>query len=117
MGAAVRTFRAMADPARCLVVEHLAEAPRSAGELAALAGLSKSAMSRHLRVLLESGLVADDRSPDDARVRMFRIRPEGFDDTTDWWRNVRAHWERTLESYAEHVEHVEHVEHRQRDGH
>ena len=62
-------------------------------------------------MLLESGLVADERSPDDARVRMFRIRPEGFDDTTDWWSNVRAHWERTLESYAEHVEH------RQRDGH
>jgi hypothetical protein len=42
---------------------------------------------------------------------MFRIRPEGFDDTTDWWRNVQAHWERTLASYAEHVER------RQRDGH
>jgi len=111
MGTAVRTFTALADPARCLVVEHLAEAPRSAGELAALAGLSKSAMSRHLRVLREAGLVDDERAPDDARVRMFRIRPEGFDDTTDWWRNVQAHWERTLASYAEHVEH------RQRDGH
>ena len=111
MGTAVRTFTALADPARCLVVEHLAEAPRSAGELAALAGLSKSAMSRHLRVLREAGLIDDERAPDDARVRMFRIRPEGFDDTTDWWRNVQAHWERTLASYAEHVGH------RQRDGH
>jgi DNA-binding transcriptional ArsR family regulator len=111
MGAAVRTFTALADPARCLVVEHLAEAPRSAGELAALAGLSKSAMSRHLRVLREAALIDDERAPDDARVRMFRIRPEGFDDTTDWWRNVQAHWERTLASYAEHVGL------RQRDGH
>jgi len=111
MGAAVRTFTALADPARCLVVEHLAEAPRSAGELAALAGLSKSAMSRHLRVLREAGLIDDERAPDDARVRMFRIRPEGFDDTTDWWRNVQAHWERTLASYAEHVQR------RQRDAH
>ena len=111
MGTAVRTFTALADPARCLVVEHLAEAPRSAGELAALAGLSKSAMSRHLRVLREAGLIDDERAPDDARVRMFRIRPEGFDDTTDWWRNVQAHWERTLASYAEHVERG------QRDGH
>ena len=101
---AVRTFTALADPARCLVVERLAEGPRSAGELAALAGLSKSAMSRHLRVLLDAGLVADGRAPDDARVRMFRIRPEGFDDTTDWWRTVQAHWERTLASYAEHLE-------------
>jgi len=62
MGAAVRTFTALADPARCLVVERLAGAPCSAGELAALAGLSKFAMSRRLRVLLEAGLVADDRS-------------------------------------------------------
>jgi hypothetical protein len=35
---------------------------------------------------------------------MFRIRPEGFDATTDWWRTVQAHWERTLASYAEHLE-------------
>jgi DNA-binding transcriptional ArsR family regulator len=98
----------LADPARFLVVERLAEAPRSAGELAALAGLSKSAMSRHLRVLLEAGLVADDRSPDDARVRMFRIRPEGFDATTAWWRQVQAHWGRTLASYAGHVERRQH---------
>ncbi len=103
MPSTVRTFTALADPARCLVVESLAESPRSAGELAALAGLSKSAMSRHLRILLEAGLVADHRSPDDARVRIFRIRPEGFDATTDWWRTVQAHWERTLASYADHV--------------
>ncbi len=107
MPSTVHTFSALADPARCLVVETLAEAPRSAGELATLAGLSRSAMSRHLRVLLEAGLVADDRSPDDARVRMFRIRPEGFDATTTWWRTVQAHWDLTLASYAEHVEHVE----------
>ncbi len=104
MGQAVRTFTALGDPSRCLVVEHLAQSPRSAGELAALAGLTKSAMSRHLRVLREAGLVDDERSPDDARVRMFRIRPEGFDETTNWWRSVQAHWERTLVSYAEHVE-------------
>ncbi len=104
MGSAVRTFTALGDPARCLVVEQLAEAPRSAGELALLAGLSKSAMSRHLRVLLEAGLVDDERSPNDARVRMFRIRPEGFDATNDWWRNVQSHWERTLASYVQHVE-------------
>ncbi len=61
-------------------------------------------MSRHLRVLLEAGLVADDRDPGDARVRIFRIRPEGFDATADWWRTVQAHWERTLASYADHVE-------------
>ena len=101
---AARTFTALADPARCLVVETLAEAPRSAGELAALAGLSKSAMSRHLRVLLEAGLVADDRAPHDARVRVFRIRPEGFEATTNWWRAIQVHWERTLASYANHVE-------------
>ena len=104
MATAVRTFTALADPARCLVVEQLARAPRSAGELAGLAGLSKSAMSRHLRVLLEAGLVADERSPDDARVRVFRIRPEGFDATVQWWADVQAHWQLTLASYAEHVE-------------
>jgi DNA-binding transcriptional ArsR family regulator len=101
---AARTFTALADPTRCLVIERLAESQHSAGELAGLAGLSKSAMSRHLRVLLEAGLIADERDPDDARVRIFRIRPEGFDATAAWWRSVQAHWERTLSSYADHVE-------------
>jgi DNA-binding transcriptional ArsR family regulator len=100
----VRTFAALADPTRFLVVEQLARSPRSAGELATLAGLSKSAMSRHLRVLLEAGLVADARSPEDARVRVFRIRPEGFHDTTEWWSGIQDHWERALASYARHVE-------------
>ena len=42
------------------------------------AGVSGPAMSRHLRVLLEAGIVADERPPDDARVRVFRLRPDSM---------------------------------------
>ena len=41
-------------------------------------GMSAPAMSRHLRVLLRAGVVADERRPEDARLRVFRLRPESM---------------------------------------
>ncbi|MET0260059.1 MAG: metalloregulator ArsR/SmtB family transcription factor, partial [Gaiellaceae bacterium] len=58
---------ALADPTRRRVVQLLRERPYRAGELAAASGTSAPTMSRHLRVLLEAGVVADERLPDDAR--------------------------------------------------
>src|SRR5881394_2084911 len=68
-------FHALADPTRVRVVEALGEGPRKAGELATLTGVSAPSMSRHLRVLLEAGLVEDERPRDDARTRVFHLRP------------------------------------------
>ena len=73
-----KLFDAFADPTRRRVVEELGAGPRRASDLAAAAGASPSTMSRHLRVLLDAGVVADERPSNDARTRVFRLRPESM---------------------------------------
>jgi DNA-binding transcriptional ArsR family regulator len=77
-------FGALADPTRRRVVQLLGAGPLRAGELAVAAGCSGPAMSRHLRVLLDAGMVADERPRRDARVRMFRLRPEPIGALQAW---------------------------------
>ena len=97
-------FSALADPTRRLVVELLGQGPRRAGDLAAEAGTSASGMSRHLRVLLEAGFVVDERVPDDARLRLFRLRPEPLLAVQAWLDQLQAHWNEQLGSFKTYVE-------------
>lgn len=97
-------FPALADPTRRRVVELLGEGPRRAGELAAATGASASGMSRHLRVLLEAGFVVDERVPDDARLRLFRLRPEPVLALQAWLDQLQAHWHEQLGSFKTYVE-------------
>ena len=97
-------LQALADPTRLQVVELLSSAPRRAGELAAASGVSAPAMSKHLRVLLRAGIVADERAPDDARVRIFRLRPESVVALRAWLDQLQAYWDHQLASFKQHVE-------------
>ncbi len=97
-------FGALADPARRQVVQLLGEAPRRAGELATAVGMSAPAMSRHLRVLLEAGIVADERTARDARLRYFRLRPQPMVALQAWLDQLQAHWDDQLASFRRHVE-------------
>jgi DNA-binding transcriptional ArsR family regulator len=97
-------FEALADPARRHVVEMLGQAPRRAGELAAAVGMSPPAMSRHLRVLLEAGIVVDERTARDARLRYFRLRPQSIVAIQAWLDQLQAHWDEQLASFKHHVE-------------
>ncbi|HEV3282150.1 MAG TPA: metalloregulator ArsR/SmtB family transcription factor [Acidimicrobiales bacterium] len=99
-----RFFGALADPTRRCVVELLGSGPRRAGELAAEAGTNAPTMSRHLRVLLQAGIVADHRTSDDARARVFSLRPEPVAAIEAWLDQVKAHWDEQLGSYQRHVE-------------
>jgi DNA-binding transcriptional ArsR family regulator len=97
-------FSALADPTRRRVLELLSDRPRRAGELAAAAKTSAPVMSRHLRILLEAGFVADERVPDDARARVFRLRREPIGDVQAWLDQLEAHWKEQLGSFKRHVE-------------
>jgi DNA-binding transcriptional ArsR family regulator len=97
-------FTVLADPTRRRVLELLSDRPRRAGELAAAAKTSAPVMSRHLRILLESGFVADERVPDDARARVFRLRREPIGDVQAWLDQLQAHWNEQLTSFKRHVE-------------
>jgi DNA-binding transcriptional ArsR family regulator len=95
---------ALADPTRRRVVELLGEGPKRAGALSAAVGMSPPALSRHLRVLLDAGVVADERLPEDARARVFRLRPESVVALRAWLDQVKAEWDEQLSSFKRHVE-------------
>ena len=102
-------LQALGDPARLRVVEVLSRSPRRAGDLAAAAGVPAPAMSKHLRVLLAAGIVTDERSARDARVRVFRLRRESVVAVRAWLDQVQAHWDEQLRAVSAYVERA-HVE-------
>ncbi len=84
-------FGALADPIRLAIVERLLrEGERSAGEIAAPFPVSKPAISKHLRVLEEAGLI--ERRVE-RQWRVCRVRPEAIRAVDDWVRTYRAFWE------------------------
>jgi DNA-binding transcriptional ArsR family regulator len=99
-----RVLAALADPTRRQVVELLGAGPKRAGVLSAAVGTSPPAMSRHLRVLLDAGVVADERLPEDARARVFRLRHESVVALQAWLDELKAQWDEQLLSFKRHVE-------------
>ena len=97
-------FEALADPTRRQVVQLLGSRPHRAGELAEAAGMSAPAMSRHLKVLLESGIVQDHRVPDDARLRIFELRPQSLVAVQAYLDQLQAEWNVQLRAFKRHVE-------------
>ena len=77
-------IEALSDPTRRRIVTLLSGGPKRAGELAAAAGMSAPAMSRHLRVLLSALVIADERLDEDARARVFRLKPESIKTAQAW---------------------------------
>jgi len=99
-----RTLSALADPTRRGVVDLLRVGPRRAGELAEALEMSPPAMSRHLRVLRQSGLVEEQHDGDDARARVYKLVHAPFRDLKRWVEEVEVFWEGQLEAFAAHAE-------------
>lgn len=101
---AVDVFEVLSDPTRRHVVQLLGKRPHRAGELADATGTSQPAMSRHLKILLSSGIVQDERVAEDARVRMFRLQPESLVAVQAFLDQLQAEWRTQLRSFKRHVE-------------
>jgi len=86
--AAGTVIGALSDPTRRRIVTLLGGGPKRAGELAAEVGMSAPAMSRHLRVLLAAAVISDERLEEDARARVFRLRPESIKAAQSWLDSV-----------------------------
>src|SRR4051812_2736826 len=69
-------FTALADPTRRAIFERLAERPSAVGELAGDLPVSRPAVSQHLKVLKEAGLVVDHA---DGTRRIYQLDPDGVD--------------------------------------
>jgi len=98
------TLAALAEPTRRRLVDLLRGGPRRAGELSASLGMTAPATSRHLRVLRASGLVEVTWSDDDARLRVYRLRPEPFVALQAWLDQLDAFWGEQLSSFKRRAE-------------
>jgi DNA-binding transcriptional ArsR family regulator len=98
------TLAALADPARRRVVELLGERPRRAGELADALKLPPPAMSRHLRALKQSGLVAETHPEFDARVRIYTLKEGAMSDLKTWLAETERLWMLQLGAFKTHIE-------------
>ena len=99
-----RTLAALADPYRRQVVDLLRERPRRAGELAEAMGLSAPAMSRHLRHLRMSGLIAESHPEFDARVRVYALQRGPMTELKAWLERAEAGWSEQLAAFKAQVE-------------
>jgi DNA-binding transcriptional ArsR family regulator len=97
-------IEALGDPTRRRIVSLLSGGPLRAGELAAEIGMSPPAMSRHLRVLLSARVITDERIDEDARARVFRLRPQSIAAVQAWLDQIQAGWAEQLKSFKQHVE-------------
>jgi DNA-binding transcriptional ArsR family regulator len=93
-----RAFAALADPTRREVFERLAAGPRSVGDLAEGLPVSRPAVSQHLKVLKEAGLVTDH--PEGAR-RVYQIDPQGLGQMRAW---LDRFWDAALEAFKAEAE-------------
>jgi DNA-binding transcriptional ArsR family regulator len=98
IGHVEQALRAIADPGRRQILSLVRDRERAAGEIAAQFDVSWPAISQHLRVLREAGLVSERR---EGTKRFYRARPEGL-------REVRAFldgfWDERLENLKREVE-------------
>jgi DNA-binding transcriptional ArsR family regulator len=98
------TFAALSDPTRRGVIDLLRTQPRRAGDLADQLGMSRPAMSRHLKVLRTSGLIEPAGDDADMRARVYRLRPEPFSNLRTWLDEVELFWSGQLASFKAHAE-------------
>jgi DNA-binding transcriptional ArsR family regulator len=102
--ALARAFAALSDPTRCAVVELLRARPQRASDLAAALQIAPAGLSRHLRLLERSGLVAADAVEHDARVRLYRLEPHVFATLSDWASAMQQEWGDQLRAFKAHAE-------------
>jgi DNA-binding transcriptional ArsR family regulator len=88
-----RVFAALADPTRRSLFEKVAEQPQTVGALAAQLPVSRPAVSQHLKVLKDAGLVTDEAK---GTSRIYRIDPQGLGPVRRW---LDEQWERSLANF------------------
>ena len=86
-------FSALADPTRRRIVELVSASDMSAGDIAAQFAVSRPAVSKHLRLLRQSGVLA---SRGVAQKRIYSINPQALDELDAWSAKTRAFWSSRL---------------------
>jgi DNA-binding transcriptional ArsR family regulator len=93
-------FRALSHPIRRGIVERLAAGPATVGDATAGFGVSKPAITKHLKVLEETGVVT---RVVEGRTHRLSLEPDVLGDAADWMDRQRSHWERLFDVVDEYL--------------
>ena len=96
----VNVFRAVADSTRRELLDRLAEGEQPVTRLAARFDMSLPAVSQHLKMLREAGLVAERR---EGRQRLYRLRATPLKEVADWVSHYDRFWRSKLKALGEHL--------------
>ncbi|WP_261301428.1 ArsR/SmtB family transcription factor [Paenibacillus andongensis] len=104
------TFSALAEPNRLRIVELLLEGPLTVGDIAEGLGLRQPQASKHLRVLLEAGLVEVQAV---ANRRNYKLRLEPFQELDTWLETYRNVWDERFEALENYLQKLRNKENKQ----
>jgi DNA-binding transcriptional ArsR family regulator len=96
-----RTFAALADPHRRLILERLATGPKTVSALAEPISMSIPGVLKHVRALEAANLVGTEKR---GRTRWCHLSPSSLDEVAGWIDEHRSLWNRILDRFEQHVE-------------
>jgi DNA-binding transcriptional ArsR family regulator len=102
----VGVFEVLAEPNRRRILDAIRDEELPVGELVERLGLSQPAVSKHLRVLRDAGLVTVRT---DAQRRCYRLRPEPLAELEQWLAPYRRHWPTHLDRLEQHLNDERHT--------
>ncbi|TLZ18819.1 MAG: winged helix-turn-helix transcriptional regulator [Gammaproteobacteria bacterium] len=94
-------FAIIAEPSRRAILSLLASSERSVGDIEEQLRLPQPSVSKHLRVLREAGFV---ESTVDAQRRLYRLRPEPFQEVDAWLAPFRRFWSAHVDALERHLD-------------
>ena len=98
------TFAALADPTRRAILARLADGEATVNEIAEPFPVSLQAISKHLKVLENAGLITRGRT---AQYRPCQLRAAPLEDVTDWLEHYRKFWQTSFDRLTAHLEQIQ----------
>ncbi|MGE2836149.1 ArsR/SmtB family transcription factor [Mycobacterium sp. SMC-4] len=98
-----KVFGALGEPSRLRIVELLKAGPMSVGQISEALGIRQPQVSKHLRVLSDSGVVSGEAL---ARQRIYHLEAEPFEQIADWLESFEQLWEARLDSLAGYLDSI-----------
>jgi DNA-binding transcriptional ArsR family regulator len=100
-------FEIIAEPNRRAILSLLVSSQQSVGEIERQLRMSQPTVSKHLRVLRDAGFV---ESTVDAQRRLYRLKPEPFQEVDEWLAQFRRFWSAHVDALERYLDRMEHLE-------
>ena len=94
-------FQAIADPTRRAILDYLKSGEQPVNYLCTQFAISQPAVSQHLRVLLQAGLVSERRL---GRQRLYKLEPLALKEVSDWIREYDKFWQQKLDALGDYLD-------------